>query len=354
MSILTLIIIVSSVLFIFLAFDLYHRKKLTFLHFAVFWGGAAVLILFSIKPSTLDQFGWFFGIARGADAVVYSTIIFLVYLFFSVLNKQTKQEYLLSKLTTQHAIKEREPNQRKPNTDKYGFLIRAYNEEKSIEKVIDSILKRWFHNIIITNDGSSDQTEKKLIHLRKNHREQNIVILNHLINRWAGAANKTLFTFAQKHWDNLGIDRWVTFDADDQMDIEDIEKFQHIAKTQKYDMILWSRFVQWGEAKDIPKIRKIILWWSRIITHILNGVKTTDPHNGYRMISNKAIKKIHIESDGMTYASELIDQINEHKLSYTEVGVWIKYTNHTLKKGQKNSNAFKILREIIYKKMFYK
>lgn len=72
------------------------------------------------------------------------------------------------------------------------------------------------------------------------------------------------------------------------------------------------------------------------------------------MINNETIKKIKIESDGMAYASELLESIQQNKVSYTEIGVNIHYTDHTLQKGQKNSNALKILWELVYKKIFYK
>jgi hypothetical protein len=74
------------------AIDARQRGKLNLLHFLVFFGGAGFLLYFLFYPSKLDQFGGFFGVARGADLVVYGSIIFLTYLFFEVLNKVNKQD----------------------------------------------------------------------------------------------------------------------------------------------------------------------------------------------------------------------------------------------------------------------
>ena len=66
------------------------------------------------------------------------------------------------------------------------------------------------------------------------------------------------------------------------------------------------------------------------------------------------LDKIDLSSDGMTYASELLDSIRRNKISYKEVPVRIKYTEYSLGKGQKNTNALRILFEMIYKKLFFK
>jgi hypothetical protein len=41
------------------------------LHFVVFIVGGAMIVLFALNQSLLDQFGKFFGVARGADLLVY-------------------------------------------------------------------------------------------------------------------------------------------------------------------------------------------------------------------------------------------------------------------------------------------
>ncbi len=87
---------------------------------------------------------------------------------------------------------------------------------------------------------------------------------------------------------------------------------------------------------------------------MFNKIWVTDPHNWYRVITTKCLDKLKVESDWMTYASELLEEIKKNWLKFEEVPVNIRYTEYSLSKGQKNSNALNILWELIYKKFFYK
>ena len=90
------------------------------------------------------------------------------------------------------------------------------------------------------------------------------------------------------------------------------------------------------------------------MTRVLNGVSVTDPHNGYRVLPLEFVQKAQITSDGMAYASELLEEARRLGFKIVEVPVRINYTPYSLKKGQKNANALRILLELIYKKFFYR
>ena len=104
----------------------------------------------------------------------------------------------------------------------------------------------------------------------------------------------------------------------------------------------------------MPLGRKIILRGSKLVTLIFNRLSVSDPHNGYRALHASILGDIRLTSDGMTYASELLDCIRRNHISYKEVPVHIRYTEYSLGKGQKNGNALRILFEMIYKKLFFK
>jgi len=56
----------------------------------------------------------------------------------------------------------------------------------------------------------------------------------------------------------------------------------------------------------------------------------------------------------MHYANELNEQIKKHKIKYKEIPVHIRYTEHSLRKWQKNSNSIKLAVEMIHKKIFFR
>ena len=125
----------------------------------------------------------------------------------------------------------------------------------------------------------------------------------------------------------------VFYDADGQMDIADMKTFDHlISQNPQVDIWQCSRFVDGGEAYNIPLHRRIILRGANIVTLLFNGMKVTDPHNGYRVIKFDALCKIQIQTDSTSYANELIDQYQIHHLKYREVPVQIRYTDYSLHK----------------------
>lgn len=104
----------------------------------------------------------------------------------------------------------------------------------------------------------------------------------------------------------------------------------------------------------MPPMRRFILGIATLVTKIFYGAKVTDPHNGYRVISLPALRKITLTADGMHYANELNEQIKRYHMKYVEIPVHIRYTDYSLTKGQKNSNSLKLASEMIYKKLFFR
>lgn len=226
------------------------------------------------------------------------------------------------------------------------FLIRTYNEGKRIAEVIDGIIEAWFDNILVVDDGSTDNTKKKL------NKFNNLIYLKHPFNRWGWAALETGLEYIRYNHKKLGFNYVVTFDADGQHDIKDINHFvKAFEKHENLDIVLGSRFIKKTHS-NVPFLRKLILMWWRFFTYMISHIYLTDSHNGYRMIKASSLKNIHLTMDGMEYASELIEQIRIFKLKYKEVPVNIKYDEYTLSKWQKNGNAINIALKMIWSRFF--
>ncbi len=372
MSLLQFVILISAVVFILFGLDLYRRKKMNIMHFFVFFVGWAMIIAFSLNQSLLDQFGRFFGIARGADVLVYISLILLFYFYIDVLNKHTKDKFQLTKLISQQAIiarylQNKDQIAHRNNThekDDFVFNIRVYNEVKAVGKVIDEIIDAWFRKIVLVNDGSGDSTLEVLQEKKKQYPLALIVVLDHTINRWGGAANQTGYNFIKKYGDELKIKWFVGFDSDGQMNVKDMDAFIHRIhadqklgldlENKKPDLYLGSRFLEGSRVDNMPAFRKIILWIAKLVTRIFYGANISDPHNWYRVISLPTLRKFIITADGMHYANEVNEQIKRHHMKYAEIPVHIRYTEYSLKKWQKNSNSLRLAAEMIYKKLFFK
>jgi len=219
------------------------------------------------------------------------------------------------------------------------IVIAAYNEEKSLPKVVKSLLNAGYKNIIAVDDGSVDNTYYAGL-------QAGAIMLKHSVNRGQGAALKTGIDYALL----AGAEIIVTFDADGQHRIEDLPSMILPVAKGYVDITLGSRFLR---KTKVPLLRKILLKGSIMVIWIFYGIKMTDAHNGFRAMSQKAAKKIDITCDRMAHASEIVEEIHKKKLRYKEISIKIIYTDETLKKGHGSYfGAVKILKDMVSKRLF--
>lgn len=311
----------------------------------------------AFQPQLLQNLWKFVGVERGADFLVYIAILGLGVTVFSLIQYLLHQQQELTRLTS--ALAQISPSPQAlisptSSKDNYLFLIRAYNEAQVLGEVIDEIIHHGFSNIAICNDWSSDQTKQVIEQKISSYPHIRIFLLNHMINRWPGAANKTLFSFAKNSLQSLDCQWAVSYDADGQMDIKDMNTFMHAAQTQKFDIIIGSRFIAWWSSSNIPFARKVVLRWGRIITYIFNGLRLSDVSSGYRLYNKYALDHISIYSDRFSYQNDIVESIRRHRLRLAEVPIHIRYTDYSLAKGQSNLSAFKILVRLIYSSLFHR
>ena len=222
---------------------------------------------------------------------------------------------------------------------KIFIVIAAYNEEKTIAKVIDDLHNHGYQNIIVVDDGSQDKTAP-IAELK------GATVLKHIINRGQGAALRTGIEYAL----DQGADIIITFDADGQHQAKDIKNLIQPIINNEADIVLGSRFL--GNTKsNVPFWRKLFLKAGALSFRLMFGVKVTDSHNGFRALSRKAAQAIEITSDRMEHASQIIEEIAKKRLRYKEVPVTIIYTDYSQEKGQSTLNAFKIFTKTILRRL---
>jgi glycosyltransferase involved in cell wall biosynthesis len=220
---------------------------------------------------------------------------------------------------------------------KTWFVIAAFNEASVIEPVIKEIIKKY-PNVIVVDDGSSDKTSCIA-------NTSGAKVITHSINLGQGAALQTGITFALKH----NAEYIVTYDADGQHRLSDAEKMLDIIQEQQCDIVLGSRF--FGTTENLPRIRRLVLKAAISFTRLSTGLNITDTHNGLRVITGDAARGIKLQQNGMAHASEFLEQVANLGMDYREAAVHIKYTEYSLKKGQKLSNAVNILMDLLIEKL---
>ena len=84
-----------------------------------------------------------------------------------------------------------------------------------------------------------------------------------------------------------------------------------------------------------------------LFTRLFSRVDVSDTHNGLRAFSRRAAQRIRITQNRMAHASEVLEQLRIHELTYCEVPVTIHYSADTLEKGQSSWNALKMAIQLI-------
>ena len=201
------------------------------------------------------------------------------------------------------------------NILKITIGIPAYNEEKSIALIITK-LKKITDSIIVCDDGSSDMTAE----ISKN---LGATVISHKKNMGYGVAINSIFQKSKE----LNADLLVTFDADGQHRVEDIQKVIEPIKNNVADLVIGSRFLD--KKSDVPNYRKIGI---KVITQVTNASirkKLTDSQSGFRAYNGQVLSQISPSDMGMGISTEILIKSSSKGLRIMEVPITILYSGNT-------------------------
>ena len=194
--------------------------------------------------------------------------------------------------------------------------IPAFNEEKNIAVVITQ-LKKIVDKIIVCNDGSTDLTSKIA-------EELGVIVINHEKNLGYGAAIRSIFLKSK----DLDGDILVTFDADGQHRVDDINKVINPIINGESDLVIGSRFLDESE-KEVPQYRKVGI---KVITKITNATikkQLTDSQSGFRAYSKKVLTELNPSDAGMGISTEILIKASSKNFRISEVPIKITYSGDT-------------------------
>jgi len=221
-----------------------------------------------------------------------------------------------------------------PESDDLWVVIAAYNEARMIGSVVRGV-RAHYGNVVVVDDGSADATAEEAL-------AAGATVLSHPINLGQGAALQTGLAYAY----GQRATRIVTFDADGQHAIEDVAVMLAIQDRLGVDVVLGSRFL--GRTVNMPRSKHLTLKAAVLFTKLTTGMRLTDAHNGLRLLNRNAAGKIRLRQNRMAHASEFLSQVRHLHLTYAEAPVTISYSQYSVAKGQKLSNAFNIVLELIF------
>lgn len=215
-------------------------------------------------------------------------------------------------------------------------ILPAYNEATRIQPVIEEIAQRGY-NMIIVNDGSSDNTLEVIKQSKRKYPDQ-IHIFSLIINRGVGVATQTgfdaVFMFNPKYV--------VSMDSDGQHSAKDLDDVITPLVKGEAQAVIGVR-----PLKDMPFSRNFANSVMNILTRIFYKVNVSDSQTGFRAITVDALKKIDINARGYLISSEFIREVNDNNIPFAEVPIQTIYTPETQAKGTNVVEALKILIQMI-------
>lgn len=192
-------------------------------------------------------------------------------------------------------------------------MLPAYNEEAIIERTVRHVgdvlagLCGDFE-IIVTNDGSRDQTGAVLARLQSSDPGLNLRVVTHERNRGYGAALAGGFDAARKDWVFLT-------DGDKQFDVAELRKFMPVMDGQT-DMV-----IGWRKNRADPPLRKLNALGWKMLVNTLFGYTARDVDCAFKLFRRQVWEGLTVYARGATFSAEFLIKARRRGFRITELPV---------------------------------
>lgn len=201
---------------------------------------------------------------------------------------------------------------------KLSIIIPAYNEEKTIELILNEIkdvdLGPTQKEIIVINDASKDGTLKKLQEIKDKY---SLTILNQEVNQGKGAALKRGIL------ESTG-DVVIIQDADMEYDPHEYTKLLYPIQRGNADVVYGSRFVGGEPHRTFYYANKLANNFLTTFSNLMTGFDLTDMETCYKMFKGDLIRGIakDLESKRFGFEPEITARLSRvENLRLYEVGI---------------------------------
>ncbi len=212
-----------------------------------------------------------------------------------------------------------------------SVIIPAYNEENTIEQILDEVLKLELPSIrlelLIINDCSTDGTRELVNAYISANPGDSISLIDQEINKGKGAA-------IRRGIEEASGDFLIIQDADLEYDPREYKDLLDPILSDKADVVYGSRFMG-------SNPHRILFFWHSIgnkiltfLSNLFNNLNLTDMETCYKMFRSDVIKKIYLRENRFGFEPEVTAKIARVPgIRIYEVG--ISYYGRTYSEGKK-------------------
>jgi glycosyltransferase involved in cell wall biosynthesis len=215
---------------------------------------------------------------------------------------------------------------------KLSVLIPVYNEERTLEEVVDRVCAVQIpKEIILVDDGSTDQSRQIISRLQENKNPiqdplNQIKVFLQPHNQGKGAALRTALS-------HVTGDVIVIQDADLEYDPKDYPSLLEPIRAGLADVVYGTRFYGGGA-------HRVLFFWHYIgnlaltlISNMLTNLNLSDMEVGYKVFRAESVKGVNLKSNRFGFEPEITVKLAKKHCRFYEVP--ISYYGRTYEEGKK-------------------
>jgi glycosyltransferase involved in cell wall biosynthesis len=202
-------------------------------------------------------------------------------------------------------------------------VVPCYNEEATIQSLIDLVLNSpWVAEIIVVDDGSKDRSREILASIDN----AKVRVVLHEVNQGKGAALRTGFKHATSEY-------VIVQDADLEYDPSEYPLVLEPLLDDRADVVFGSRFLS-------GRPHRVLYFWHSLgnkfltlMSNMFTDLNLTDMETCYKCFRREVIQSITIEENRFGFEPEITAKLAKSRVRIYEVG--ISYSGRTYDEGKK-------------------
>ncbi len=214
----------------------------------------------------------------------------------------------------------------------------CYNEAENIEKLIKGIKKCLpTSSILIIDDNSPDKTQQKIIELKKEINQLNLIVREKKMG--LDTAHKLAYEFAVKQ----KFKYLITMDADLSHDPNELINF--IRNLEKNSFVIGSRYIRGGKCL-MKGSRLLMSKLGNIVIKFFSKIdcnEFTTSYRGFNINKLKGFHLNHVKESGYSFFMGTIFEINKRNFNIKEIPI----TFADREKGISKIPKLEILRTLV-------
>ena len=214
----------------------------------------------------------------------------------------------------------------------------SYNEAENIEKLIKGIKKCLpLSSILIVDDNSPDKTQQKIIKLKKEINQINLIVREKKMG--LDTAHKLAYEFAIKQKFNY----LITMDADLSHDPNELINF--IKNLEKNSFVIGSRYIRGGKCL-MKGSRLLMSKLGNLVIKFFSNINCnefTTSYRGFNINKLKGFHLNHVKESGYSFFMGTVFEINRRNFNIKEIPI----TFADREKGISKIPKLEILRTLV-------